>query len=172
MEGMRAVIEVFYQRLPEDIGQYADQALSPTTRAALAKLNTRLNEQRDRIVQQFRLAYPMYPEQRASYAGTRKAEASMDRVDVEQIDDSIRRTIVAQRIDEALAPLPHEFNRHYNALLKNDYTEVAHPYRLESVLMYWPTSSRRSASQPTCACSAARPWAAHSTHRLPHSLPH
>lgn len=134
MEGMRAVIEVFYQRLPEDIGQYADQALSPTTRAALAELNTRLNEQRDRIVQQFCLAYPMYPEQRASYAGARKAEASMDLVDVEQIDDWIRRTTVAQRIDEALAPLPHEFNRHYNALLKNDYTEVAHPYRLESVL--------------------------------------
>ncbi|MFP5409692.1 MAG: DUF1631 family protein [Gammaproteobacteria bacterium] len=134
MAGMRAVIETFYQRLPEDIGQFADQALSPAARAALTELNARLNSQRDRIEQQFCQAYPMYPEQRASYAGARKAETSMDLVDMEQVDDWIRRTTVAQRIDEALAPLPHEFNRHYNALLKNAYTEVAHPYRLESVL--------------------------------------
>ncbi|MEW5966207.1 MAG: EAL domain-containing protein [Pseudomonadota bacterium] len=134
MEGMRAVVDAFYQRLPEEIELFGDQALSPAARAGLNALNASLASQRDRLVQQFCLAYPMYPEQRASYAGARQTEASMDLVDMEQVDDWIRRTTVAQRIDEALAPLPHEFNRHYNALLKNDYTEVAHPYRLESVL--------------------------------------
>lgn len=134
MEAMHAVVEAFYQELPAEIERFGDQALSPPTRAALGDLNTRLNAQRDQITQLFCVAYPMYPEQRATYAGARKADTSMDLVDIEQVDDWIRRTTVAQRIDEALAPLPHEFNRHYNALLKNDYTEVAHPYGVESVL--------------------------------------
>jgi len=134
MEGMRAVIDTFYQQLPEAIVRFGDQALSLSARAGLNELDTLLNGQRDQIVRQFCLAYPMYPEQRASYAGARKVEASMDLVDTGQVDDWIRRTTVARRIDDALAPLPHTFNRHYNALLKNDYAEVAHPYRLESVL--------------------------------------
>lgn len=134
MGGMRAVVDTFYQRLPKEIERLGDQALSPATRARLDELHSRLDSQREAMVQQFCHAYPMYPEQRASYAGARKIETSLDLVDKEQVDDWIRRTTVAQRIDDALAPLPHEFNRHYNALLKNDYTEVAHPYRLESVL--------------------------------------
>lgn len=134
MAGMHAVVDAFYQRLPEELARLGDQVLSPAARARLDDLPSRLNSQREAIVQQFCHAYPMYPEQRASYAGARKVETSLDLVDTEQVDDWIRRTAIAQRIDDALAPLPHEFNRHYNALLKNDYTEVAHPYRLESVL--------------------------------------
>ncbi|MFN3751145.1 MAG: EAL domain-containing protein [Thiobacillus sp.] len=134
MAGMRAVVDAFYQRLPAEIERQGDQALSPAARAGLDELHSWLNSQREAMVQQFCHAYPVYPEQRASYAGARKVETSLDLVDTEQVDDWIRRTTLAQRIDDALAPLPHEFNRHYNALLKNDYTEVAHPYRLESVL--------------------------------------
>ncbi|MFN3544582.1 MAG: EAL domain-containing protein [Thiobacillus sp.] len=134
MEAMHGVVEAFYRELPAEVERFGDQALSPAARAALQDLHARLIDQRDRVTQQFCTAYPMYPEQRATYAGARKTDSSMDLVDIEQVDDWIRRTTVAQRVDEALAPLPHEFNRHYNALLKNDYTEVAHPYGVESVL--------------------------------------
>jgi len=130
MDGMKAVVNEFYELLPGGIEKLGQQA-EPS---ALAHLQARLTQLRPLLTQQFTLAFPMYPEQRASYAASRKQDLSLGLVDMDQVDDWIRRTAIAQRIDDAIAPLPHEFNRHYNALLKNDYTQLAHPYLPDSVL--------------------------------------
>lgn len=134
MEGLRAVVDDFYRLLPEAIEAARTQADALHAQAVIDALQDNLTALRPQMTQQFGQAFPMYPEQRASYAGARTTEASLDLVDMDRVDDWIRRTTVAQRIEDTLAPLPHEFNRHYNALLKNDYTQHAHPYRLESVL--------------------------------------
>jgi EAL domain-containing protein (putative c-di-GMP-specific phosphodiesterase class I) len=130
MDGMKAVVNDFYQRLPGEIEKRGQQ----TERSGLAHLQARLTQLRPTLTQQFTLAFPMYPEQRASYAASRKPDLSLELVHMDQVDDWIRRTTIAQRIDDAITPLPHEFNRYYNALLKNDYKQLAHPYLPDSVL--------------------------------------
>ncbi|NTV87140.1 MAG: DUF1631 domain-containing protein, partial [Burkholderiaceae bacterium] len=134
MDGMKAVVNDFYQRLPGEIEKRSPQAAALTDSSGFAKLQGPLTQLRPTLTQQFTVAYPMYPEQRASYAASRTLEPSLDLVDMDRVDDWIRRTTIAQRIDDAITPLPHEFNRHYNALLKNDYKQLAHPYQPDSVL--------------------------------------
>lgn len=137
MDSMKAVMDAFYQQLPGEIEQRSTQAATHAERVALAGLQARLTELRPVLTRQLTQSFPMYPEQRTAYAQGTKADPSLGLVDMAEVDDWIRRTTIAQRVFEAITPLPHEFNRRYNALLKGDPQKTAHPYHPDSILNHF-----------------------------------
>jgi len=134
MDGMKAVVNDFYQLLPDEIETYSKQALSPVERSGLAHLQTSLLQLRPALTRLFTQTYPMYAEAGAVYSGGRQPEKSLGLVDMDQVDDWIRRTSIAKNIVDSIAPLPYELNRHYSALLNRDPNQLAHPYHPDSVL--------------------------------------
>lgn len=137
MDGMKAVVDEFYLLLPGEIEQRGEQAASLIERSALSGLQARLTELRPVLTRQLTQSFPMYPEQRTAYAKGTKADPSLGLVDMAEVDDWIRRTTIAQKVFDAITPLPHEFNRRYNALFKSDQAQTAHPYLPDSILNHF-----------------------------------
>ncbi len=128
MEGMRAVIESFFQSLHSISG-----ALSGTP---LEAVSYALEPLRERLVDQFTRSYPMYPELHESYSESpRTAESErLELIDTAQVDDWIRRRGIGLAVTETLQPLPATFDRQYAALQKTRDRVALHPYHVEAVL--------------------------------------
>ncbi|MFO7542112.1 MAG: EAL domain-containing protein [Thiobacillus sp.] len=133
MDGMKAVVDDFYQLLSKRarVSHVPKEGLDD--RPPAADLQQLLNPLRPHLTQQFTRAYPMYPELRAR----RQEGASRptpEPVNMDKVDDWIRRTAIAQRVTESVHPLPEEFDRHYTSLNKNGHKHAAHPYQADAVL--------------------------------------
>ncbi|OJZ18567.1 MAG: hypothetical protein BGP21_14250 [Thiobacillus sp. 65-29] len=128
MEGMRAVVDTFYQSLESTPGTLPERHLD-AAKHALGRL-------RSDLVRQFTRAYPMYPELRDSYSDRQHTpqSESLELVDMSRVDDWIRRSGIAHAVTEALQPLPATFNRQYAALQKAGQRPALHPYSAEAVL--------------------------------------
>ncbi len=133
MAGMKAVVDDFYLLLPEQIQLSLRQQGGLCDPPGLTRLQNGLNQLRPRLTQQFTHAYPMHPELRASQLGSASANPT-DPVDMERVDDWIRRTTIAQKVVESISPLPDEFNRHYSHLLNSTGKPVDHPFQPDAVL--------------------------------------
>ncbi|MEQ1593447.1 MAG: hypothetical protein ABL892_13800, partial [Thiobacillaceae bacterium] len=133
MDGMKAVVEDFYLLLPEQIQNSTDQQADLNQLAEFTRLHTALNALRPELTRKFTQAYPMYPELIARHSDSVPIEPA-DPDDMGKVDDWIRRTTIAQQINEATSPLPEEFNRHYSSLLKAACKQVAHPYHPDAIL--------------------------------------
>ena len=133
MDNMKAVVDDFYQHLPERVQARLSQPAGHAELPELTRLQDALNQLRPQLGRQFTQAYPMHPELRAGPLNGPSTRAT-DPVDMEKVDDWIRRTTIAQHVAESISPLPDEFNSHYNRLLGHDSHKVAHPYQPEAVL--------------------------------------
>ena len=133
MAGMKAVVDDFYLLLPEQIQLSLRQQEGLCDPPGLTRLQNGLNQLRPRLTQQFTHAYPMHPELRASQLGSASTNPA-DPVDMERVDDWIRRTTIAQKVVESISPLPDEFNRHYSHLLNSAGKPVDHPFQPDAVL--------------------------------------
>lgn len=135
MDSMKAVVDDFYLLLPERIEVGLDQPMDLNARSELSHLQNALTPLRPQLTRQLTLAYPMYPASRASYSDASSAHpADLALVEMERVDDWIRRTTIAQKVVESIRPLPDEFNRHYGHLSSGSRKDLAHPYHPEAVL--------------------------------------
>jgi EAL domain-containing protein (putative c-di-GMP-specific phosphodiesterase class I)/GGDEF domain-containing protein len=128
MDGMRAVVDSFYQSLrspPRTVPERQFEAVKYT-----------LQPLRARLTHQFTRAYPMYPELRESYSDRQRVAESenLELIDIERVDDWIRRSGIAHAVTEALQPLPVTFNWQYATLQKTSKQQALHPYHAEAVL--------------------------------------
>jgi len=133
MGGMRAVVDDFFLLLPEQVQlspRLREGLVNPT---GLAPLQKELIQLRPRFIQQFTLAYPMYPEPGPGLVGAPSAHPT-DAAEMESVDDWIRRTTIAQNAGESISPLPDEFSRHYSSLLNSAGQHTDHPFQLDAVL--------------------------------------
>ena len=131
MDGMKAVVETFYLLLPEQL-----QSGLPGDTGSLsmpAKLQGYLERLRPQLTRLFTHAYPMHPELRGGFSGKSPATPT-DPIDMERVDDWIRRTTIAQKVVESVSPLPAEFDRHYSSLLNSDGKHADHPFQPDAVL--------------------------------------
>lgn len=133
MSGMKAVVDDFYLLLSGEIQHSLDQKKGLEGLSELTRLQSVLNPLRPRLTRLFTHAYPMYPEQPPSPVAATSAKPG-DPVDMERVDEWIRRTTIAQQVNTALSPLPEEFNQHYSCLLNDAHKQTAHPYQPDSVL--------------------------------------
>lgn len=119
MEGMQAVVDEFFHLLSAGGSEPGPaQALRPIQPLIRAH---------------FTQSYPMYPELRASHL--EGATAGGDQaVDMDRVDDWIRRSGLAHAVTEALQPLPDVFDKHYAALQQPGGKSTYQPYTAESVL--------------------------------------
>ena len=132
MDSMKAVVDTFYQLLsaPPQISLVPqDGETAPPDRLPLQYL---LIPQRPQITRLLTQAYPMHPELHLRFSNA-SSTSPTDPVDMEQVDDWIRRTTIAQQVVESIQPLPDEFSRHYS-LLNNASKPGSHPYQLDAVL--------------------------------------
>jgi EAL domain-containing protein (putative c-di-GMP-specific phosphodiesterase class I) len=127
MSSMADVVSRFYQMLSGESGNGGKSGVPAALRHGLASL-------RPVLTRQFTQAYPMYPELRASYSERRKGNEALEVVDMDRVDDWIRRSGIAHQVSEALHPLPDVLTRHYAKLLRLGEQPVQHPYLPESVL--------------------------------------
>lgn len=128
MEGMRAVVDSFYQSLQPPPGTLPERHLEAVKYA--------LQPLRAQLTHQFARAYPMYPELRESYSDRQRVVESenLELIDIERVDDWIRRSGIAHAVTEALQPLPVTFNWQYATLQKASKRQALHPYHAEAVL--------------------------------------
>lgn len=133
MDDMKAVVEDFYLLLPNQIRISPSLQRDPGALSGFAHLQGPLERLRPRLTRQFTLAYPMYPELRGSLPEKSPAHPS-DPIDMERVDDWIRRTTIAQKVVESISPLPDEFDRHYSSLLNSGGKHVDHPFQPDAVL--------------------------------------
>lgn len=133
MDGMKAVVDDFYLLLPEQIQNSANSQTGPNPLPAFTRLQNALNALRPELTRKFTQAYPMYPELIARQPDALPVGPT-DPDDMGRVDDWIRRTTIAQRVNEATSPLPEKFNRHYSSLLKSTCKQVTHPYQTDVVL--------------------------------------
>jgi len=128
MEGMRAVVDSFYQSLQSPPGTLPERHLEAVKYS--------LQPLRARLTHQFTHAYPMYPELRESYSDRQRVAESekLELIDIERVDDWIRRSGIAHAVTEALQPLPLTFNLQYATLQKTSERLALHPYHAEAVL--------------------------------------
>lgn len=132
MDSMKAVVDTFYQLLsaPPQISLVPqDGEAAPPDRRPLQHL---LIPRRPQITRLFTQAYPMHPELHLRFSNA-SSTSPTDPVDMEQVDDWIRRTTIAQQVVESIQPLPDEFSRHYS-LLNSASKPDSHPYQLDAVL--------------------------------------
>lgn len=132
MESMKAVVDTFYQLLsaPPQVSLVPqDGEAAPPDHRSLQHL---LIPWRPQITRLFTQAYPMHPELHLRFSNA-SSTSPTDPVDMEQVDDWIRRTTIAQQVVESIQPLPDEFSRHYS-LLNNASKPGSHPYQLDAVL--------------------------------------
>ncbi len=125
MEGMRAVVDTFYQSIERSPGALPEPHLDAVKHA--------LDPLRLRLTRHFTRAYPMYPELRDSYADKTGGD-DLALVDMARVDDWIRRSGIAHAVMETLQPLPATFNRQYASLQKSGERPALHPYHAEAVL--------------------------------------
>lgn len=128
MGAMKAVVDTFYLLLPSEIQHRLDPKKGPNDPSELTRLEHALNPLRPRLVRHFTVAYPMYPEQLNSPLHAPSAQLA-DPVDMERVDEWIRRTTIAQHAMAPLSPLPDEFSRHYRQQLGGN-----HPYHPDAIL--------------------------------------
>lgn len=132
MAHMKAVVDVFYQLLsappPVSPVPQGGETAPPDRRPLLPILNLL----RPQITRLFTQAYPMHPELQNRFSDASSSN-SADPVDMERVDDWIRRTTIAQQVVESIQPLPDEFNRHYTQL-NHASKPVDHPYQPAAVL--------------------------------------
>jgi EAL domain-containing protein (putative c-di-GMP-specific phosphodiesterase class I) len=125
MDSMKAVVKDFYQMLP-------GQTLAGVPgNPASALLQRALEQLRPRLIHQFTQAYPMYPELRSGLAENGPAA---DAIDMERVDDWIRRTTIAQTVADAIGPLLADFSLHYNGLVDSTDKNNNHPFQPDAVL--------------------------------------
>lgn len=133
MDGMKAVIDDFYRlvskQTPISLVPHEGQEDAPPA----LDLQQLLNPLRPHLTRQFTEAYPMYPELRTRQSGSASAKGP-EPVDMEKVDDWIRRTTISQQIVESAHPLPEEFDRHYTSLNKTGRKQAAHAYQPDAVL--------------------------------------
>lgn len=128
MEGMKPVVETFYQLLPGEIQHYLAPKERLSEQPEFANLQSALEQLRPRLVRHFTSAYPMYPEQLDSPLQVMSA-APGDPADMARVDEWISRTTIAQQVTERLESIPDMFSRAYRDTLGG-----AHPYHPDAVL--------------------------------------
>ncbi len=128
MDGMRVVVDTYYQSLESAPGTLPERHLE-TAKHALGPL-------RASVAHLFTRAYPMYPELRDSYSDRQRTPQSerLELVEMSRVDDWIRRSGIAHAVTEALQPLPATFSRRYATLQKTGGRPALHPYSAEAVL--------------------------------------
>jgi EAL domain-containing protein (putative c-di-GMP-specific phosphodiesterase class I) len=129
MAAMKTVVDGFFRHL----GDAARDEAPPSSRR-VAQLKLQLTPLRPAFLRQFTETYPMYPEMRASYSESNKAKGDLQLVDLERVDDWIRRSGIAHQVDESLNPLPEVFSLHYAELTQRHDKQAQHPYSADSVL--------------------------------------
>jgi len=132
MDSMKAVVEDFYLLLPEAIQNSIEKPVEPDALAEFTQLQNALIALRPEITRKFTQTYPMYPELIAR-ADALSIEPT-DPDDMGKVDDWIRRTTIAQQVEEAIAPLPDELNLHYSKLVKSTRKQATHPYQPDTIL--------------------------------------
>lgn len=133
MRHMKGILDDFFRLLPGRILARRNHAGSALDSSELAGLQTLLDTRRPLLFRFFTEAYPMHPELQDALADSKSAGA-MAPVDMDKVDDWIRRTTVARDATDALGPLFDDFNRQYGALLGSDSTRVAHPFQPDALL--------------------------------------
>jgi len=134
IQSMKSVVDDFYQILPERIDAARLRTSRLTEVAELDGLYPMLSLEHDELTRRLTLAYPMYPELKSGSLADGQSADQLELVDMDKMDDWVRRTGIAHGADESLGPIAHEFNQHYAALLKKDRKQVTHPYQAESIL--------------------------------------
>lgn len=127
MDSMKAVVKDFYLLLPGLALASASVPGNPES----ASLQRALEQLRPRLTHQFTQAYPMYPELRGGFAENASAA---DPVDMERVDDWIRRTTIAQNVADAIGPPLADFSLHYNGLVDSSGKNNSHPFQPDAVL--------------------------------------
>lgn len=97
----------------------------------LAYLRDALNEIHPRLKQTLTQAYPMYPEMESTDADT---STELKLVEIEQVDEWIRRSSLIQTLSEPFRPLAEKFALNYGILLHGTEKLANHPYQLEPLL--------------------------------------
>lgn len=128
MEGMKPVVETFYQLLPGEIQRCLDPKAGLNDPSELAHLQSALEQRRPQIARHFTSAYPMYPEQLDSPLQVMSAVPD-DPADMARVDEWISRTTIAQHVTKHLESIPDTFSHAYRNNLGG-----AHPYHPDAVL--------------------------------------
>lgn len=128
MEGMKPVVETFYQLLPGEIQHYLAPKERLSEQPEFAHLQSALEQLRPRLVRHFTSAYPMYPEQLDSPLQVMSA-APDDPADMARVDEWISRTTIAQQVTKHLESILDTFSLAYRDILGG-----AHPYHPDAIL--------------------------------------
>ena len=133
MDSMKTVVNDFYLMVPGYLQTSLHQPGGLKTPARLAHLQNTLDQIRPHLIQRFTKTYPMYPESGLHQTNAGSA-ASSNPIDMEKVDDWIRRTTIAQKVNESIGSLSDEFNLHYATLQIGSHKSLGHPYQPDAVL--------------------------------------
>lgn len=97
----------------------------------LAYLRDALNDIHPRLRQTLTQAYPMYPELKDS---SEDISSELQLVEIERVDEWIRRSSLIQTLSEPFRPLAEKFALNYGTLLHGTEKPTNHPYQLEPLL--------------------------------------
>ena len=124
MDGMKRVVDSFYQRLVAAEPAEHTNIRLPTIKDMLGRLRIQLTHQLTHV-------YPAFPVQEDAYADSTDELAL---VDLSQVDNWIRRSTLVQNLSEPYRQSANQFSLNYARLLQKPGREVTHPYQLEPVL--------------------------------------
>ncbi len=133
MDAMKGVVADFYRLLPATLQASLAMQDESGGQPLTARLQRDLDQLRAQLDHQFTEAYPMHPELRGGLPDTPPGRPS-DPIDMDRVDDWIRRTTISQQVVESIGPSFDDFSRHYNSLLYGKGKPVAHPFQPDAVL--------------------------------------